>query len=160
MNDFWIGFIAWVLIAAGTLGAILPFLPGLPVAWLGLLIYAWYYQFETITVWPLAIFAILIGLTMIVDILAPALAAKGKNASKQAIWGAIIGGFIGVFAMGPAGIIFGPFMGAFAGEILSTNNPKHSFQIALSSMLGLVIGSLFKIIVGASMLIYLLIKMV
>ena len=76
MNNTTIAIISGLLILLGTLGAVLPFLPGLPVAWVGLLIYSIWGQTD---VWGLVIFGILVGLTMIVDIFAPAIAAKGHK---------------------------------------------------------------------------------
>jgi uncharacterized protein YqgC (DUF456 family) len=158
MSSFVVGLICWLLIVLGTLGSVLPLLPGLPVAWLGLLIYAFYNHFQVIGVWGLVIFALLIGATMVVDVMAPAITASGKKASKLGVTGAMVGGLFGVFVLGPFGILLGPYVGAFAGEMMCHGNPEHSAKVAWASMYGLVIGSAFKLVVGTSMFIYFLIR--
>lgn len=155
--NIWISIISGLLIVIGTLGAVLPFLPGLPVAWLGLLVYAWFNHFPSGLIWGLAVFGILIVLTIVVDVFAPAIAAKGKKASREGVWGAIIGGLLGISVLGPIGILIGPFVGAFIGEMISSANSEHALKIATASMFGLVLGGAFKLIVGTSMFIYFLI---
>ncbi|MBX4204786.1 MAG: DUF456 domain-containing protein [Candidatus Doudnabacteria bacterium] len=160
MNNLAINLISGFLIIMGTLGAVLPLLPGLPVAWLGLLLFAWYTHFAYVGVWGLVVFGILIGLTMLVDLFAPAImAAGGGKASRFGILGATIGGFAGIFFLGPLGILFGPFVGAYIGEILNNASREHALKVAWASMLGLVIGSLFKLLIGTTMFIYFLIKL-
>lgn len=156
--NIWVNILAGLLIIVGTLGAILPILPGLPLAWVGLFVYAWSTDFTQISVWMILIFALLTAVTVIVDITAPALAAKGKKASRSGALGALIGGFVGVFTLGPIGIILGPFLGAFIGEMMYEANAEHAWRIAWASMLGLVVGSVFKLAVGFSMFIYFLFK--
>ncbi len=151
------GLIALILIIIGTLGSVLPFLPGLPVAWLGLLIYAWATDFTTVTIWGLIVFAILTALTVMVDVLAPAIATRGRKASKMGTVGAVIGGLLGIFVLGPIGILLGPFIGAFIGEMMNNTKTQHAFRVAIASMFGLVISSVFKLIIGTSMFIYFLI---
>src|SRR3989344_9138701 len=157
MDTIWIALISGLLIVIGTLGAILPFLPGLPVAWVGLLIYSIWGRAD---IWGLIVFGVLIGLTIIVDIFAPAIAAKGRKASKLGVMGAIIGGLIGIFALGPIGILLGPFVGAFIGEMMNAATTDHALKVAIASMFGLVIGSAFKLIVGVSMFIYFLVEVI
>ncbi len=159
MNNTWIALISGILIGIGTLGSVLPFLPGLPVAWLGLLVYAWYTSFDIITVWGLIVFGVLVGLTVLVDLVAPAIAARGHKASSLGVTGALIGGLVGIFFLGPIGILLGPFIGAFIGEMMHSANSEHAFQVAVASMFGLVIGSTFKLVIGTSMFIYFLFKL-
>ena len=156
MDTIWIALISGLLIVIGTLGAILPFLPGLPVAWVGLLIYSIWGRAD---IWGLIVFGVLIGLTIIVDIFAPAIAAKGRKASRLGVMGAIIGGLIGIFALGPIGILLCPFVGAFIGEMMNAANTEHALRVATAAMFGLVIGSAFKLIVGSAMFIYFLIRL-
>jgi uncharacterized protein YqgC (DUF456 family) len=155
MNDTLWAIICGFLIALGTLGSILPFLPGLPVALAGLILFA--FVTKSISIWGLVVFTLLTLLTIFVDVLAPAIAAKGKKASDLGVAGALVGGVFGVIFLGPIGILLGPFVGAFIGEIMSAQSTDHAFKVALASMFGLIIGSAFKLVVGLSMMIYFLI---
>lgn len=158
MNDTWWALICGFLIILGTLGSILPFLPGLPVALAGLILFA--VVTKSVSIWGIVVFSILTLLTVFVDVLAPAIAAKGRKASRMGVMGALIGGILGIFILGPLGILLGPFIGAFIGEMMHAGNTEHSFQIAIASMFGLVIGSAFKLIVGVSMFIYFLVEVI
>jgi uncharacterized protein len=152
VNNILLVTISGLLIIIGTLGSVLPFLPGLPVAMAGLILFAW--MSKAVSIWTLVVFGILTFVTIVVDVLAPALAAKGHKASKMGVAGAFIGGVVGVIILPPFGILIGPFLGAYIGEMMHVSNSEHAFRVALASLFGLVLGSIFKLIVGASMFIY------
>lgn len=159
MDNLIVTIICGFLIALGTLGSVLPLLPGLPVAYGGLLLYFWLGSATDIStgdIWGIIIFGVLTLSTILVDVFAPALAAKGKKASKFGVIGAILGAIFGIFVMGPVGILLGPFLGAFIGEVMNAAKTEHALRVAFASMLGLVIGSVFKLIVGVSMFVYFL----
>ncbi|HEX5429569.1 MAG TPA: DUF456 domain-containing protein [Patescibacteria group bacterium] len=154
-----IDLIAAVLIIFGTIGSVLPFLPGLPLAWLGLLVYAWYWDFARIGALGLLVFAILIILSLVVDVAAPAIAARGHRASRYGLVGASLGGILGVIFLGPIGVLFGPFVGSFVGEVMHAKTTKQALRVAWASLGGLIISSGFKLIIGFSMLVYFVIKL-
>src|SRR3989344_5141207 len=109
--------LSFILVITGGLGVILPLLPGVPVAWLGLLLFAYVTYFAVITWKALLIFLVLVFVTLILDALAPMVGAKKYNASSYGLAGSVIGLFLGLAIFGPIGIILGPFLGAVAGEI-------------------------------------------
>src|SRR3989344_4702185 len=63
--------IALLLVAVGIIGVFIPFVPGVPLAWLGLLLYAFATHFATISKTVLLIFLLVVALTSIVDFVAP-----------------------------------------------------------------------------------------
>jgi uncharacterized protein YqgC (DUF456 family) len=130
----------------GALGVILPVLPGIPLAWLGLFIYALATGFEEISVTVVVIFFILMVLSLVLDFLAPLLGAKKYRASALGVIGAFIGTIVGIFVLGFWGIILGPLAGAFLGELIASGKPKQAFGSAVGAFLGLVAGSLVKLI--------------
>ena len=136
-----------VLIIIGLLGVILPILPGIPLAWLGLFIYAIGTGFDRLSIITIVIFFILMVFTLILDFVAPMLGAKKYQASKLGIFGAFLGFTVGIFTFGFWGVILGPLIGAFLGELLVGRKPKQAFDSALGALLGFVAGTLFKIIV-------------
>ena len=151
--------ISGLLILAGTAGAVLPILPGIPLALGGLLLYAFVTKLSVIGWWGIGVFSLLTILTVVVDILAPVLGAKGYKATNWGTLGAVIGAFLGIFVLGPLGILFGPFIGAFIGEMLSHANRERAFKAAWGAFLGFIIGSVFKVIVGLSMFVYFLVAL-
>ena len=129
----------------GALGVVLPVLPGIPLAWLGLFIYALATGFEEISVTVIVVFFVLMVLSLVLDFLAPLLGAKKYRASALGVIGAFIGTIVGIFVLGFWGIILGPLAGAFLGELIASGKPKQAFGSAVGAFLGLVAGSLVKL---------------
>lgn len=136
-----------VLMVVGLLGVVLPVLPGIPLSWLGLFIYALGTGFERISIATVVVFFILAVLTLILDFAAPMLGARKYRASKLGVFGAFLGFTVGIFVLGFLGIILGPFIGAFLGEMIARRKPKQALGSALGTFLGFIVGTLFKIIV-------------
>ncbi len=153
-----ISIISGILILAGIAGALLPVFPGLPVAFLGLLIFAFYTKFALISGWALLVFAILIILTMVMDTVGAPLFARGHKASGFGTTGAFVGAVLGVLVLGPLGILFGPFVGAFIGELANASSTHHAWKVAFGALLGTIAGTAFKLVVGLSMFVYFLIR--
>jgi len=146
MGNTWSIILCSILMFVGLLGAILPFLPGVPLAWLGLFIYALVTDFEKISVATIVTFFVLTMLTLILDFVAPMLGAKKYRASKYGVIGAFVGFIIGIFVLGFWGIILGPLAGAFLGELISMRKPKQALGSALGAFVGFIVGTLFKIV--------------
>ncbi|MFC1953431.1 DUF456 domain-containing protein, partial [Chloroflexota bacterium] len=135
-----------VLILVGLIGVFTPFLPGIPLAWLGLFIYAIGTGFERISILVIIIFFILMILITAIDILAPVLGAKKYQASKFGVLGAFLGLIVGIITFSFWGIILGPFVGAFGFELISRRQPKRAFKAAVGTLIGFMAGTLIKIV--------------
>lgn len=135
-----------ILMVVGLLGVILPVLPGVPLAWLGLFIYALVTGFERISVATIVIFFVLMVLALVLDFVAPMLGAKKYQASKFGVIGAFLGFVVGIFVLGFWGIILGPLFGAFLGELIARGRPKQALGSALGAFLGFIAGTLFKVV--------------
>ena len=72
-----------------------------------------------------------------IDNLASAWGARRYGGSKQAIWGALIGGVVGIFL--PFGLLVGPLLGALLAELLLVRKP---LGLALRSAWGTLLGVL------------------
>lgn len=135
-----------ILMLVGLLGVVLPVIPGIPLSWLGLFIYAIGTGFERISVTTIIVFFIIMFISLAIDFLAPMLGAKKYKASKLGIFGAFAGITVGIF-FGIWGIILGPFVGALLGEFISGKKTKQAFSSALGTFIGMILGSLLKIII-------------
>ncbi|NVL91171.1 MAG: DUF456 family protein [Desulfobacterales bacterium] len=133
----------WVLVVLlvllGIMGTFLPGLVGAPLVFLGLLLAAWAGDFEKVGVFTLSVLAILTLLAIGIDFLATSLGAKRVGASNVAILGAAIGTVVGLF-FGIAGLVFGPFLGAVAGEYAKQRELLQAGKVGLGTWLGLVCG--------------------
>jgi uncharacterized protein YqgC (DUF456 family) len=145
-------FIGLVMIMAGLVGIILPFIPAVPVAWLGLFIFSLGTGFHRISLAIVILFFALMLVTIAVDFLAPLLGAGKSKASKGGMFGSTAGSFLGFITLGRWGIVLGPFLGALLGELLGGRKEREALKIAWGALLGVIIGGIFKILVLLSML--------
>jgi len=146
MNTVLLAILCSVLMLVGLIGVFAPFIPGIPLAWLGLFIYAIGTGFESISIPVIITFFILMVLISIVDFLAPMLGAKKYQASKFGIIGALLGLIIGILTLSLWGIVIGPFLGVFGFELISKKQSKGAFKAAVGTFMGFIAGTLIKII--------------
>ena len=127
--------ISVLLILIGILGSIIPILPGPPIAFGGLLL-VHFTSNHPFSVEFLILFGALAILSAVIDNVLPIYATKKFNGSKKGVWGSAIGLIIGLFFFPPFGIIIGPMLGAFVGEILDGKSPNNSVKPAFGSLIG------------------------
>lgn len=147
MGEIIILILSIVLMVVGLGGVILPFVPGVPLVWLGLFIYASATGFKAISWLVVIIFLVLTIALTALDFLAPLWGAKKYQASKWGMIGAFLGAIAGIFTLGVWGIIIGPFLGAFLGELIIGRGKKQAFKSALGSFLGFLAGTIIRLIV-------------
>jgi uncharacterized protein YqgC (DUF456 family) len=136
-NPLWL--LAAILVLVGIAGTVLPALPGAPLVFLGLLCGAWADGFRKVGWFTISILAVLMLLTVVVDFLASRWGAKRVGASWLALAGAFLGTLAGLFFNIP-GLIFGPFLGAVAGEWLAVRNLRQAGKVGLGTWLGMILG--------------------
>lgn len=143
--------IAGALIVIGLLGTVLPILPGLPVMFAGMLLAAWSDDFRHIGAGTLWVLGGLVLLSIAVDLLASIVGAKRVGASNKALWGAGLGGVVGIF-FGLPGLVAGPFFGAALGEMSHGKPWRDASRIGVGTWIGLAIGAILKIAIAFAML--------
>ena len=143
--------LAVILILVGIAGVILPALPGLPLVFIGMLLAAWAGDFQQIGWVTLVVLGLLTLLSVAVDFFATLVGAKRVGASKKALWGAVLGTFIGIF-FGPIGLFAGPFVGALLGELWHGKEIGQATKVGLGTWLGIVLGIVLKLGLAFAML--------
>jgi len=144
------------LVLAGFIGSILPIIPGPPISWAGFLLLKWTdYVNRDIegysnTLWILLFFVIIVT---ILDYVVPVLGTKKFGGSKRGVWGASIGVVVGLF-FGPLGIIIGPFLGAFIGEITTGKKERDALRAAWGSFVGFLLGVGLKLMTCGTILFF------
>ena len=133
-----------ILMVIAIVGVFVPMIPGIPLAWLGLFVYAIATGFERISITTVVVFFILAGLITLLEFLAPMLGAIKYQASIYGILGAFIGLIIGVVFFSFWGIIIGPFVGAFTLELIAKRQIKGAFKSAVGTLIGFIAGTLMK----------------
>ncbi len=141
-----------ILAVAGIAGSLLPALPGPPIAYAGL----WLQQLRDpnpFTLKFLLVWGALTLVTMILDYYVPIWGTKKFGGTKYGVWGCTLG-FLAAFWMGPWGVIVGPFVGAFLGELLARQNSVNALKAAIGSFVGFLTGSFLKLLVCFFMIYY------
>ena len=128
----------------GIIGCIVPGLPGAPIAYAGLWIaqasecvdFSW--QF-------LLIWGIVTIVVAVLDYFVPAWGTKYFGGTKYGVWGSTIGVFAGLI-FGAVGVIVCPLIGAVIGELIGGKEVEDAFKAGWGSFIGLLCGTLLKLI--------------
>jgi len=143
--------LAAILIVTGLAGLLLPALPGAPLLLLGLVAAAWAEDFAYVGWGTLSVLCGLAILTYVVDFAAGAFGAKRFGASGRAVAGAVLGTLLGLL-FGLPGVVFGPFVGAVAGELTVNRDLRGAGKAGIGAALGLALGAAAKIALAFTML--------
>jgi len=127
--------ISVVLVLLGIVGSIVPIIPGPPITFCGLLI-THFTSNNPFTVKLLIILGGLAVLSAFIDNILPVYATKKFNGSKKGVWGSAIGLLLGLFFFPPFGILIGPMIGAFIGEIIDGKTANRAVRPAFGSFIG------------------------
>ncbi len=139
-----------ILIVGGIIGSVLPFLPGPPLSYAGLLLlhFTERYHFSSRF---MIIWAVITAVTYLIDYVIPIWGTRRFGGSKQGILGSIIGLVAGIFFFPPFGIIIGPFAGAVIGELIAGKNSSDAFRAGLGSFIGFLIGTFIQLVAAGLM---------
>jgi len=148
-----------ILTVTGLAGMLLPFVPGAPFLFLGLLFGAWAEGFRYVGLGTLLILAGMAALTYLVEFVASILGVKKYGGSRRAIMGAALGGLVGIF-LGVAGILLGPFVGAVLGELSLQRSLDQAARAGFGTVVGMAVGVAGKLAIGIAMLgLFLLVRL-
>jgi uncharacterized protein YqgC (DUF456 family) len=142
-----------ILILIGLIGCIIPGIPGPPIAYVGLFIQIFKTE-NPFTTRFLIIWALVTVLVSILDYVVPAIGTKKFGGSKRGVWGSVIGLLIGIFFFPPIGLIIGPFLGAFLGELTGGKETQEALRAGFGSFIGLMAGVTLKLAVTGVMAYY------
>ncbi len=147
----------WILIGAvlmivGFIGCFLPILPGPPISYVGLLFLQLLdkkpFDSKFLMTW-----AVITVFVTLLDYVIPIYGTKKFGGSKRGVWGSTLGLIAGIF-FPPIGIIVGPLVGAFLGELSAGKQGNEAFKSALGSFFGFLAGTMIKLIAAGFMAYY------
>lgn len=146
----WTAFIiAICVMLVGVAGTVVPLLPGLPLIWLTMLVYAFIEGFESVDAAFLILTLIVLIAAEAADYFGRAWGARRFGATKRGALGAVVGSLVGLFFL-PLGLIVGPFLGVVVAELLAGRTTSESIRAGWGGLLG-TLGSMvvkFTIAVG------------
>ena len=173
--DIFLIILGAICLLLGIIGCVAPVLPGVPLSYVGLLLLHFtdrvQFSWQFLVVWGVVVVVI-----QMLDYFIPAWGTKKFGGSKYGVWGSTIGLVVGLF-MGPWGIIIGPFLGAVVGELIYFNrhpqttlneteqslnnveqkknsNLNRALRAGLGSFIGLLTGTILKLICCGMMVFY------
>lgn len=134
----------------GLIGCVLPFLPGPPLNYTGLLLLHFtsthHFSINFLVFWAI-VTAVVYGL----DLIIPVWGTKKFGGSKYGVWGSIIGLLAGFLFFPPFGIIVGPFVGAVIGELIAGKDSGAALKSGFGSFVGFITGTVLKLIASGMM---------
>ena len=143
--DFALITLGFVCLLVAIIGCLVPMLPGPPIAYCGLLLL---HLTETVqfSSTQLLVWLVVVIIVQLLDYFVPMWGSKWTGGSKWGTRGCLVGTLIGLFFM-PWGLIVGPFLGAFAGELLAGHTTGRAILSGLGSLLGFLFGTVLKCMV-------------
>lgn len=120
-----VGMILWFI------GVFSPVIPGVLFAFVSL--FAMELSDYQPTIASYIVWAILLGVTMIADFVAPIITTKQRWWSKRSQWGWVIGWLLGIFGW-PIGIFLWPILWAFIGEIIGTRSLSNARKASIGNL--------------------------
>jgi uncharacterized protein YqgC (DUF456 family) len=129
----------------GILGCIIPGLPGTPLNYAALLLVQW--RLHSVQSSTLIIYGILTVVVLVIDYVLPIWFAKKFGATKQGIWGSIIGMLIGFFFT-PIGMILGMLIGAIVGDIMAGRTSGEATRSGFATFFGTLLSLGLKLAVS------------
>ncbi len=139
-----------ILLIAGLIGSLLPFVPGPALILLAALIHGFATGFHPIDPVRLVILTILTILAHSLDYLAGLVGTRKFGGSGWAIAGAVVGGTVGIF-FGIVGLLVGPIVGAVVGELLGKGELRRSLKAGLGTLIGILLGTAARFTLAVTM---------
>ena len=149
--------LAFLCLAIGIAGAVIPGLPGPPVSWAGLLLAA-LTPFVSASATMLIVTAVIAAIITVLDYVVPSLATKLHGGSKYGVWGCNIGLIISIVGLpfgpqGLLGVILWPFVGALVGEYINQREWQPALRAASGAFIGFLTGTLLKFVYCVALLV-------
>jgi uncharacterized protein YqgC (DUF456 family) len=143
--------LALLVMLCGSVGSILPGIPGTPLVLLAAIGHRLYFGSAGANYWVLGLLVLLTLLSVGFDYLASMYGAKKLGATCRGVLGAVVGGLVGIFFSFP-GIILGPFLGALVFEFAGGRGFKPAAKAGLGATLGLLAGAVGKFAICVTMM--------
>ena len=144
--DIFLLILGFFVVLLGIIGSFLPVLPGPLTSWAGLLILS----LTTAVPMNWTFLGITLGVAIaiwIIDYFIPAMGTKKFGGSRYGVIGTMAGLILGLLFFPPFGIIIGPFIGAYLGEMMKDNkDSKRALKAAFGSFIGFLTSTFLKFI--------------
>lgn len=146
-----------ILCIIGLLGSFVPIIPGPITSWFGLLVIN--LTSSTELNYSFLLISLMIALFVFtLDIIIPIIGLKKFGGTKKGMIGATIGLLLGLFILGPLGIIIGTFLGAISGEMTGDLKLSKAIKASVGTLIGFIAGVALKFSISLVYFIFYLIE--
>ena len=144
LMDIFLILLSGLCLLIAYVGCVVPVLPGLPFAYIGMLLLQATdkVHFPALLLWG---WLAIVVVAQVLDYFIPAWTARLFGSSQWGSRGCIAGGIAGFLFFPPWGIVIGPFIGAFIGELIDGNDAAQALKSGVGAFLGFITGTLFKL---------------
>lgn len=135
---------AWICGIIGVIGAVAPIIPGPAISFVAIFL-LYFCDTIDISVTELLVTGIFMGVVTILDYILPIWFTSLSNGSKHSTRGATAGLLLGLF-FSPWGLIIGPVIGAFLGELIAASTTRKALEVAMMSFVGFLVTTGLKLV--------------
>lgn len=151
--DWLLAILALLFAVVGIIGCIVPIIPGVVLAYGGL-VCSYFCSFSQITTAQVWIYLLLTIAVSVADYFLPAYMSRLFGGTKAGARGATAGLVVGIVFGGIAGAILFPFIGAVIGELWhDSRNLGRALKVGFGSFLSFVVGTGLKLALSIAMLV-------
>ena len=140
--------LAGLLLLVGFIGCVVPVLPGPIIGYCGLLALIPTEKCPSTLV--LVTMGLVVAAVTVADYIVPAVGARKFDCSRWGTAGCFVGTIVGFFFV-PVGVLLGPFLGAFLGELIAMKPVGAALKGGLGAFLGFLTGVFLKILACVAM---------
>lgn len=134
-------------LAAAALGVVLPALPSVPLAFVGVVLAGWITGFAGIDVEFIVWTGVLTLLAQGVDVLGTWLGSRYFGARRAGVIGGVIGALVGLLVFPPWGFLLGALAGATVAESLSGRSGPEAIKAGVGALVGTLGGIVGKAVI-------------
>ena len=148
--------ITLLLMLAGLVGSILPWIPGSVIIFAGAVLHRVFLgPAKSVSGTTLVVLGVLMVVALAVDLVSGSLGAKWFGASRWGALGGIVGAVVGMF-FGLPGVFIGPLAGVLIAELLAGHGILPAGRSTWGTLLGTTAGMIGKVGIALLMVVWFL----
>lgn len=136
------------LMLVGLVGVIIPILPGIFMIWLGVAVYVWRDNFETLSIATFLFISFIVIFAGLSDIWLPLFGARKSGAAKRTLFTGLLGAIIGSFIIPIVGTIVGYAVGVLLGEYHKRRDWDAAWHASKGGLAGWGIATIIQLVSG------------
>ena len=134
-------------VSVAAVGAVLPALPSVPLAFVGVVLAAWMVGFVGLDVEFIVWVGLLTLLAQGVDLLGTWLGSRYFGARRAGVIGGVIGALVGLVVFPPWGFLLGALAGASVAEAATGRTGTEAIKAGVGALLGTIGGVVGKLVI-------------